>query len=69
MKKLPLHIHFGYKNDDLRVSLHKYPLPSQFVAFLLNSKEKVAVFDKDKFFPSLDDLKELYNHKFEFVTK
>ena len=63
------HVHFGYRNDELRISLYQYPLPSQFTIFLLNSEEDIRAFSKDRFFPSLDYLKEQYNHKLEFIVK
>lgn len=64
------HINFGYRSDDLRFSLKKFPYPSEFmnmVLFFLNKKE-IKSFDKGNFYADLDSIGELYNHSFDFVT-
>lgn len=65
------HVHFGYANNQMRFSLMNYPYPSQylsFLAFLLGYRD-CENFDNGKFFTSLDEFSDKYNHYLNFVTR
>ncbi|HLO59212.1 MAG TPA: hypothetical protein VK179_10750 [Bacteroidales bacterium] len=64
------HIHFGYRSDDIRFSLYKFPYPSEFIKFtlfLLGNSEFTS-HNNERFFSDLATIGESFSHKFEFVT-
>lgn len=62
------HVNFGYKSDDLRFSLKRFPYPSEFIKFalFLTAKKEIASFPGTNFFTDLDSMKEDYNHCIDF---
>ena len=64
------HIHFGYNNKHIRVSLHCFPSPTELIEFILafiyNNKRFYKKYDS-KFTPSLDELNTKYHHYFKLM--
>lgn len=62
------HINFGYRSDDIRFTLNKFPYPSEFLKFclFLNGCSEFSCFSKRKFFKDLSSLGESYSHVFDF---
>ncbi len=64
------HINFGYRTDDVRYSLNKFPYPSEFIKFslFLIGKDEFLFFKKDHFFSDLNSLGEKYSHFFDMIS-
>ncbi len=62
------HAHFGYRSKDVRFTLVRYPMPSEFVKLVMNLCYGVHIggFSSDKFWESLDDRGINYNHYINF---
>jgi len=62
------HINFGYRSDDIRYTLNRFPYPSEFIKFILFllGKFEFKSYNKKKFFIDLDSIPELYSHRFDF---
>lgn len=62
------HINFGYRSDDVRFSLNRFPFPTEFIKFclFLNGNSEFTHFNKKKFFNDLTAIGELYSHLFDF---
>jgi hypothetical protein len=65
------HVNFGYRSDDFRFTVNKFPFPSEFVKFclFLNGSEEFNSFNRKKFFKSLGLIREDYSHSFDFEVK
>lgn len=63
------HINFGYRSDDVRYSLNRFPYPSEFIKFclFLMGNEEFNRFSKKKFFNDLNSVGESYSHLFDFI--
>lgn len=63
------HIHFGYNNELARLTLKKFPMPSEFIKFVLSTNYNIGsncYFDSKKFIHTLSD-NELFNHYIDFL--
>lgn len=65
------HINFGYRADNIRYSLNKFPYPSEFIKFCLfvAGNHELTNFNGRKFLADLDTRGELYCHLFDFDCK
>lgn len=62
------HINFGYRSDDLRFSLNRFPFTSEFLRFcaFLTGNVEFSDFNRKRFFGDLGTMGEKYSHLFEF---
>lgn len=63
------HVNFGYRSDDIRFSLNRFPHPSEFLRFVLFllGHEEFKAFNRKRFFNDLNSLGEQYSHNFDFT--
>lgn len=65
------HVHFGHNKPEMRLSLYQFPLPSEFIKFILAAlyyKKEFYNFKKTNFFPDLDQLSNRYHHFIKLKT-
>lgn len=62
------HIHFGYRSKNVRFTLNRFPMPSEFVRFIffLHYGEWVEEFNKNNFWETLEERNIKYNHALDF---
>lgn len=62
------HVNFGYRSDDVRFSLHRFPHPSEFLRFVLflMGREEFNRYNRNRFFDDLTKFDEKYSHLFDF---
>jgi hypothetical protein len=63
------HIHYGYNTKGMRMPLYRFPMPSEYIKFVLAyvyAENSFYNFKKDLFLDNLDDLECKYNHSLKF---
>ncbi len=63
------HIHFGYRSEELRFSLNRFPHPSEFIRFclFLMGNDEFENFNRNRFFNDLTTFGERHSHIFDFT--
>lgn len=62
------HAHFGYRAKDVRFTLYKYPMPTEFLKLIqfLHYGISIESYSKEKFWENLSDRKIKFNHYLDF---
>lgn len=63
------HINFGYRSDDVRFTLNRFPYPSEFLRFVLflMGYDEFKTFNRKRFFDDLNSIGDQYSHNFDFT--
>lgn len=62
------HAHFGYRSKNVRFTIYKYPMPSEFVKLIrfLHYSTTIKSFSENKFWENLNERGIKYNHALDF---
>lgn len=63
------HAHFGYRSKNVRFTIYKYPMPSEFVKLVrfLNYNTAIESFSESKFWEDLNERGIKFNHALDFM--